>query len=168
MTQLYDGGWFSHHVTDDGIEYLAENHDGITCLCYDPTRGDKPFLLLHEQMSAKLVGTPQLCSLAGSMDAGEDPLQTCLRELREEAGAVVLSEMVVYHGPMHTYKGCSKVTHVFSANLQGCGFVKPVGDGSEVEENAFVRWHSLKELLATEDALLLATLAKAKYHLDSK
>lgn len=168
MTQLYDGGWFSHNVTEDGIEYLAENHDGITCLCYDPSRTDgRPFLLLHEQMSAKMVSKPQLCSLTGSIDAGEEPMQTCLRELAEEAGAVVLEEMVVYHGALHTYKGCTKLTHVFSANLKGCGFTHPVGDGSEVEENAYVRWHSLEDLLATEDALLLATLAKARYHVES-
>lgn len=165
--RLYDGGWFSHHVTDEGVEYLAEKRDGITCLCYDPTRADKPFLLLHEQMSAKMVETPQLCSLTGSIDEGEEPLQTCIREIREEAGVVVLSEMVTYHGPLHTYKGCTKVTHVFSANIAGCNFVNATGDGSEAEENAFVRWHSLQELLATEDALLLATLAKAKYHLDT-
>lgn len=166
MKNLYDGGWFSHHVTDEGVEFLAEKKDGITCLCYDPTRADKPFLLLHEQMSATMTTEPRLCSLTGSMDPGEDPMQTCLREVREEAGAVVLEEMVTYHGPLFTYKGCTKVTHVFSANISGCGFVKAVGDGSEAEENAFVRWHSLEELLATEDALLLATLAKAKYHLD--
>ena len=76
---------------------------------------------------------------------------------------MVLEKMVKYHGPLYTYKGCTKVTHVFSANLIDCSFVHPVGDGSDVEENAFVRWHSLEELLATEDALLLATLARAKY-----
>ena len=162
--QLYDGGWFSHNITESGVEYLAENHDGITCLCYDPSRKDgRMFLLLHEQMSATLSTSPNLCSLTGSMDPGEHPMQTCLRELREEAGAVVLEEMVTYHGPVYTYKGCTKVTHSFSANLEGCGFTTAVGDGSEVEENAYVRWHSLGDLLKTEDALLLATLAMVKF-----
>lgn len=161
---LYDGGWFSHHVTEQGIEFIAENHDGVTCLCYDPSRKDgRPFLLLHEQMSATMTSHPRLCSLTGSIDPGEDPLQTCLRELREEAGAVVLENMVTYHGPVYTYKGCTKVTHAFSANLQGCGFAEAIGDGSEVEERAYVRWHSLQDLLKTEDALLLATLAMVKF-----
>lgn len=163
MTKLYDGGWFSHHISDSGIEYIAENHDGITCLCYDSSRQERPFLLLHEQMSATVSDKPRLCSLTGSMDPGETPMQTCLRELREEAGAVVLESSVTYHGPVYTYKGCTKVTHAFSADLAGCGFTQAVGDGSEVEENAYVRWHHLEDLLKTEDALLLATLAMVKF-----
>jgi 8-oxo-dGTP pyrophosphatase MutT (NUDIX family) len=163
MNTLYDGGWFRHIETDSGIQALVENHDGITCLCYDFTRADKRhFLLLHEQMSAKLTTKPQLCSLTGSIDAGEHHFDTCLRELREEAGAVVLRDAMTYHGPLHTYKGCTKVTHVYSANLNGCDFVHPVGDGSDEEESAYVRWHSLEDLLKSEDALLLASYARLR------
>lgn len=163
MTQLYDGGWFTHNKNEAGVEFLEEKHDGVTVLCYDFTRTDgRNYLLLHEQVSAFQSTRPQLCALTGSIDAGELPMQTALRELREEAGVVVLEQEVTFLGKVFTYKGCTKRTYMFSANLANAAFVEAPGDGSEVEENAYVRWHTLKDLLASEDALLIATYAKSE------
>jgi 8-oxo-dGTP pyrophosphatase MutT (NUDIX family) len=99
------------------------------------------------------------------MDKGEDPRETALRELSEEAGVVILSEKLHYLSTVHSYKACTKETHLFFADITGAGFIRPVGDGSEIEEEAFVRWHSLDDLLAAKDSLLLASYALAIKHL---
>lgn len=161
MTQLYDGGWFTHNVNEQGVEYLEEQKDGVTVLCHDFTRKDgRYFLLLHEQCGAYASTLPKLCALTGSIDPGEQPLQTAIREVREEAGAVVLEQDIDSLGVVFTYKGCTKRTYLFCANLEEAAFVEPDGDGSDVEERAYVRWHSLEDLLGCEDALLLATYAR--------
>ena len=160
MTTLYDGGWFSYNRSD-GISYIEEAKDGVTVLCYDKSKGDKPFLLLHEMVSALRSDYPQLVSLTGSIDEGEHPRDTVLRELSEEAGVVVLSENVHWLGPIFTYKACTKATYLFFADIENCSWTRAIGDGSSVEENAYVRWHSLEELLQSKDSLLLATYARS-------
>lgn len=158
--ELYNGGWFSYNK-ENGITYLQEKKDGVTVLCYDRSRKDKPFLLLHEMVSALRSDKPTIVSLTGSIDPGEHPRETVLRELREEAGVVVLSKNVEWLGPIFTYKACTKATYLFFADITDCGWVTPVGDGSKIEENAYVRWHSLEDLLSTKDSLLLATYARS-------
>lgn len=152
---LYDGGWFSYRRTDQDISYIQEKHDGVTVLCFDDSR--KQFLLLHERVSSTLSLSPVLTALTGSIDPGEIPRQTALRELSEEAGVVILDEKLHDLGFVHTYKACTKKTYVFFADITGCGFIRAVGDGSEIEEQAFVRWHSTQDILDSHDGLLIAS-----------
>ena len=162
--QLYDGGWFSHSKTSEGVEFLQEKKDGVTVLCFD--RGRNKFLLLHERVSATKDLRPSLCALTGSIDEGEQdiPDQTALRELSEEAGIVLLAENLHFLSRIYTFKACTKRTYVYFADITDAAFIRPTGDGSEVEEQAFVAWHNLDQLLAAEDGLLLASwgLAVAK------
>ena len=110
-TTLYDGSWFSYKESEDGVTFIEERKDGITALCYDFSRKDgSHFLLLHEQVSAFLLDKPRLVSLTGSIDKGESPRRTCLRELREEAGVVVLTDSVTYLGAIFTFKASTKAT----------------------------------------------------------
>lgn len=161
MTVLYDGGWFAHEVDSKGLEFLTEPKDGVTILCYSSSKG--LFLLLHERMSATGNASPVVCSLTGSIDPGETPRQTALRELAEEAGAVILDEDLHQLGDyVHTYKGCTKKTYMFFAELSGAAFIRATGDGSTVEEQAYVKWHPLQDVLLSADALLLASLARAQ------
>ena len=166
MTKLYDGGWFSYNELDNGITYLAEARDGVTVLCYDFKK--QMFLLLHERCASTLSLKPVLCSLTGSIDEGENPDDTALREVAEEAGVVMLPENMHFLSTIYTYKACTKNTHVYFADITDCAFTHPVGDGSEIEEEAYVRWHPLEDLLACKDSLLLANYALALPHLTRK
>lgn len=159
MTELYDGGWFTYNELDNGITYLEESKDGVTVLCYDFKK--EKFLLLHERCASTLSLKPVLCSLTGSIDEGENPDETALREVAEEAGVVMLAENMYSLSTLHTYKACTKKTYVYFADITNCAFVRPVGDGSEIEEEAYVRWHSKEDLLASMDTLLLANYALA-------
>lgn len=158
MTLLYDGGWFQHQQTDSGIEYLSENHDGVTVLPFNRRTGK--FLCLYERVSATLNPKPVLTSLTGGMDKGEDPLFTALRELREEAGMVILSGQMISLGTVYTYKGCTKITHMFGADITEGFSVEAMGDGSDLEAQAYVKEHTLEEVMESGCALLLASVAK--------
>jgi 8-oxo-dGTP pyrophosphatase MutT (NUDIX family) len=169
-TKLYDAGWFSYNEDSNGVNYIQEAKDGVTVLCYDSTKPYKPFLLLHEACSAFRSKEPKLVSLTGSIDPHEKltPLDTAVRELAEEAGVVVNKSKLTYLGSVFTYKACTKATYLFLANIAGCEWVDALGDGSETEANAYVKWHSLEELLESKDSLLLATYARSVKHFNKE
>jgi 8-oxo-dGTP pyrophosphatase MutT (NUDIX family) len=156
---LYDGDWFEHKRLANGLEFLQEPHDGVTVLCYNRTR--QQFLLLHERVSATRSLKPTLTALTGSIDPGELPRHTALRELAEEAGVVLLDEALYDLGYVHTYKACTKKTYVFFADITGCEFIRATGDGSDTEEAAYVAWHTREAILSSGDALLLASFTLA-------
>lgn len=166
--RLFDGEWFTYDLLPNDVTVIQEKKDGVTVLPFDFSRPDgKYYYCLHEQMNAMGHDRPVLCSLTGSMDPGEDPLGTALRELREESGYVVRqsSMMQLSKDYVHTYKACTKKTWLFAADLKGHVQVDPIGDGSTIEEEAYCVWVSAEEVLASRDNLLLATYALLKHQL---
>lgn len=158
--RLFDGEWFTYDLLDNGVTVLQEYKDGVTILPFDFSRTDgKYYYCLFEQMNATGFDKPVLCSLTGSMDHGEDPTRTALRELREESGFVVRQDSMIAltKNYVHTYKACTKKTWMFAANLTNHVQVDAIGDGSTIEAEAYCRWVTADELMASQCTLLLAT-----------
>ncbi len=161
LETLFDAGWFSYVKLSDETGVIVEKKDGVTVLPFIKGGVEKPFYLLHERMAATLSLAPTLCSLTGSIDGDDSPFDTALRELREEAGLVILASSLYPLGEyIHTYKGCTKKTWMFAANVTNAYPVEAQGDGSAVEKEAFCQYHTLADLVNCQDALLLASLAR--------
>ena len=161
LETLFDAGWFSYVKLSDDTGVIVEKKDGVTVLPFILGKVERPFYLLHERMAATLSLAPTLCSLTGSIDGEDSPFDTALRELREEAGLVILSSALYPLGEyVHTYKGCTKKTWMFAADITNAYPVEAQGDGSVVEQQAFCQLHTLAELVNCQDALLLASLAR--------
>jgi len=74
--------------------------------------------------------------ITGRIDEGEEPEETALRELKEEAGFIVTPEDIVDLGPISLGKERISMEYCFLADLQGNSFdeIKPPTDGSFSEE----------------------------------
>ena len=79
---------------------------------------------------------------AGVIEAGEDPLETAQRELREEAGLVALQWREL--GTMLPSPGfCSEELFLYQA-----GVLSHVGADTQPDEQIEVHWHTLEQVKA--------------------
>ena len=79
---------------------------------------------------------------AGVIEAGEDPLETAQRELREEAGLVALQWREL--GTMLPSPGfCSEELFLYQA-----GDLSHVGADTQPDEQIEVHWHTLEQVKA--------------------
>ena len=107
---------------------------------------------------------PILTLVTGRTDAGETPLQTAVRELREEAG-LILDESCFYPiGDIFYRKSDATPEASYLVICENLQYEEPETNGSQYERDAKNSWVPISDLSTiiqkTEDSGLLSILAK--------
>jgi 8-oxo-dGTP pyrophosphatase MutT (NUDIX family) len=152
----YRGPWLEIRTTPGGYEYVhSVPNDGmaVAVLGYFKDGHTVSFLGRYEVCPAH-GDTTALCALTGMVDKGESPLQAAVRELEEESGYKVVRGALVYMGHVRPSKASDTIIHAFACDLSGMLPSQALGDGTELEKDAYCRAVSIKEIIASKDPVL--------------
>lgn len=135
---VYDGDYIKVKERD-GWQYVTER-DCVIAI---------PHLLDFEEIMIRKEWIPPfqdrhpnqeffLTMISGTMEDGETPVDTLIRELQEEAGILLNTTYMKYErwGELFTNKGNSSKCHIFylPLNINDFQKVRAVGDGSKSED----------------------------------
>lgn len=104
----------------------------------------------------------RLVALSGRIEAGEQPAQTAVRELYEEAGYRVFQDDLRALGTFRPTKGSDYLVHGYCVTLTGRQRFTAPGDGSEAEHKAYCRWIPRDDALLSDDPLLVALIERSR------
>lgn len=99
--------------------------------------------------------TFDLCSITGGMDKDGEPAHiTAQRELLEESGYNAELDRFTYLGNALPSKQSSNIQYLFAVDVTGLEQQEIVGDGTMGEDGAYVKWHTIEEIVKSEDPLI--------------
>ncbi len=155
------------------VEYegwsIVDTADMVVCIVY--LIEQNRFILRHEYIPTfKYVEGQEyhMTVLSGTMEKGEDPKQTLLREIEEEAGIVVSPEVEIeFMKPLFLSKGNTAKYHPAIVTLTESDYheVTPKGDGSEVEDKSKTAKLELRYLSAINSSDLITDYLVEKFKL---
>lgn len=133
-------GWYTYarHKSREGVAILCYNSETKKILIR------KEHCPCHVENEGELITT----SITGSIEKGNDPKQTALIELKEEAGLELKSvEELKFLGKVFPSKFMDYVQYLFAVDIKDYQLLEPTGDGTKGEENAFVEEYDPKGFL---------------------
>ena len=140
---LFKNDWINV-VERDGwyTMYEAGTNEGVTILILDSNNN---VLVRYENCPPH--GGMGPTSFTGMVEKGETPLQTAIKELREESGYIAKPEDLLPLGYYYPSKMSALKMHCFSFNASG-QIPQPLqGDGTKGEEGSFTKWWPLDKAL---------------------
>lgn len=151
MEVLLKDGWYTFMRTKKG--------DGVCVLGYRFVNGRPEYLVRVEHCPCH-TETLDRTSLTGGIESGSTPLETAVKELKEESGYVVDAEDMIDLGWMFPTKQSSDKVYLFAVDLHDkpCGEV--INDGSKGEEGAYCIWLNETETLAIPQAGIGMAMAR--------
>lgn len=109
---------------------------------------------------------PELTAVAGGMDkAGETPIEVAVRELYEETGYMAEISDMIPLGDCRPSKGTDTVMHLFAVDVSELPHVRPVGDGSLIEQLASNKWINRNEAAFCKDPMIAAMVGRLEIYL---
>lgn len=170
MDQILCGNeWIELRLKDGWYSYAHQpKGDGVSVLGYKKVRDiysvedGYMFLARQEHTPPHGVGFRRT-SLTGTIEAGYDPMQTAIKELKEESGYSVEDfKRWIYFGWAYPMKSTDYKLHLFAVDLTDLEAGKIEGDGTLGEVGATVEWVAEKDILATNSLDFMALLAHFK------
>jgi len=169
---LFANEWLSVRETPGGYTYVHQeksNGAGVAVLAYrwDAKHTPKGWRGGNLEIVGRFEECPPhrdglaLTSLTGMLEEGEDPLNTAVRELWEEAGIQVSPGDMKPLGTVKPSKASDTVMHLFSVDVGEALLGKGVGDGTRGEANAYCRWVSRQAAIDSKDALLSVMILRS-------
>lgn len=101
--------------------------------------GRKEFLLRKEVTPSWNPIKESLSTITGGFE--KNLLDTVIMELEEEAGYKVSKEDIIDLGDIRTSKGTDTMYYLYSIDLTKHNKGEAIGDGSQLEEDAWCEWH---------------------------
>lgn len=130
-------------------------HSTIQCWCYYQL--DDLLCLVMQERSHQKVAWPGYFDafVAGHCDLGENPSQTCLRELKEEVGISITDEQIRYHSVRTVEQVDStfinrEFQHVFMFRCSSDIISKLKPNALEVSAIVLLDWNELIQLIKGE------------------
>jgi len=159
--KLAGNKWLELRETEDGYTYVHEVRcDGriVAVLVYD---GESSRILGRYEYTPCHHERIKLCSITGGMDEqGENPKQTAIRELLEEAGIEATADELEDLGTVWPSKAADTVVYLFAIDGHGKELQDVIGDGTIGEEGASVKWISMEDAIRSGDAILHSLLVR--------
>lgn len=152
--------WYTIKTTDDSYEY-TETTPGVIIL---PVRAGRENLEVLIRKEPNPIYGDILTLVTGRTDDGETPLQTAVRELREEAGLILDEDCFYSIGDIFYRKSDATPEAAFIVICNHMKYEDPETDGSQYERDSKNSWIPISELdtliQQSKDSGLLAVLAK--------
>ena len=159
---LFDNEWLQVKTTPDDYIYSHEKKSG----------GKGVAVLAYRSNLDKIVGRFErvpchhdgfsLCALTGQVDAGEDIVETSVRELYEEAGVRVSSDEMIPVGIVRPSKSADTKMYLFVCDIgEDRDIGEITGDGTKGEEGAYCRLVDHKEAISSKDPILATLVVRA-------
>jgi 8-oxo-dGTP pyrophosphatase MutT (NUDIX family) len=151
---LFQSEWLAIKSTADGYEYMSQmkSDQGVAILAFRRN----PLTLVGRYEEIPPHGDDlALCSLTGMVDAGEQPVQTAVRELFEEAGIQVGYDEMMDLGSVRPSKASDYIIHIFAVDV-GRG----PGDGTQAEADAYCQWVNYTAAIESKDPTLVTAAAR--------
>lgn len=156
--ELYKSNWHHIQVTKDGFEY-DEGKEGVAILPYRyPVNSDIEFLIRKEH--SVIQPDKPATVITGRKDPGESPMQTAIRELKEESGYSSPARNFLEMGKMYISKGSPTQDVFFCVDLTGIpqGEIETDGTSSEaLSSNIWVSQESIKKYVKNSRCVYLNT-----------
>ncbi len=146
--------WFDIRKTADGWQYIHEP-PGVVVLGVDGSKvlGRYEFVPPHGPQI-------RLVALSGTIEEGERPEQTAIRELFEESGYTAFQDDLQALGVLRPTKGSDYLVHGYSVDLHGRDVTESPGDGTDHEAMSYCRWIEVAEAVNSDDPVLIALLVR--------
>lgn len=137
---------FLRVVDRSGWVFVAEA-DRAVLLPYFVDRTQGTYYLVREEPVPCHSPSRHLCAVAGTVEPGEDPVDTAVRELGEETGYYNLpAHRLIPLGWSYVTKGASNRAFFFACDVTGLRRGVPSGDGSAREAVSTTRWMTKRGL----------------------
>lgn len=156
---LFENKWVSLMQTPDGYVYSHETR----------CKGAIVAVLVYHMEDETVLGryeiTPahgpyaELCSITGGVEH-DNPAQTALHELKEEAGIDATLDELEPLGQVRPSKSADTWVYLFALDGTHKVLGEAKGDGSAGEVGSYCKWISVEEAIGSKDALLAALLLR--------
>ena len=173
MNVEYSNKWVSVLSEGNGEDkyYYVHQKNKICILPYIYEEGDLKIVTLLEPISIwDSTRKKQLTCVQGTIDEGENPLETAPRELMEETGFDVPlegnEERYDYLGYFNFSKGNDSHRHLFLCDVTGSKRKKKTTDGSEFEKKTKIMISDSEPLKLSTDLTLNYLYSKLKEKLN--
>ncbi|MGG4105256.1 NUDIX domain-containing protein [Paenibacillus lautus] len=112
-------------------------------------------------LRGEMADVPVLGTIKGGCDKeGEAIVDTAIRELLEEAGYSVDSSQMIPLGTVRTSKLSTTTMNLFAVDLTDIEQGEAIGDGTQNEANAFVKWVSERESWEAQDPVVHTSILR--------
>ena len=128
----YTGYTYSHETRCDGKI--------IAVLLYRRTGKDSWEYGIRHEITPAWGSKPQLSALTGGVDEGEEPIDSAVREVKEESGYRVKKEDLENLGTCFGTKSTDTIYYLYAVDVGDKKPGKVSGDGSQNEKEASMKW----------------------------
>lgn len=160
---LFSNPWLSLKDTN-GYIFSHEQRSGgkaVAILVVDSNKPDR-VLLRYETVPCHFDSEngPTIVSITGGRDGNDRPIDTCLKELEEEAGYKATEDEVQLLGVVRPSKSADTIIHLFVYDAAGKTQGEALGDGSDGEKDAYTKWGSIEDAINCKDPLMSTMIAR--------
>lgn len=137
---IFETRWTQLRKKFGWYDYLRhKNKDGVAVLCFNSET--RKILVRYEHCPCHVEEKGELIrtAITGSIES-ETPIDTAIRELKEEAGVSVKRTQLWPLGIVYPSKFMDYKQHLFAVDIAGMELKEPKGDGTLGEMGAYVEW----------------------------
>jgi hypothetical protein len=157
---LYRNEWLSLKKLNNYTYSHQETGDTISILVFDSSKPNQIYGRF-EECPAHQDGI-SLCSITGTIDHNEDPIDAAQRELLEESGYDAQRQDIITLGTVRIYKASDATVHLYAIDVKGLTPSTPKGDGSIHEAQAYCKWVSDRDAINCKDPLMATLIARLR------
>lgn len=165
---LYQGNWISIILRDDWYEFSSFlNSAGVVYVLVFRTDSIKSILGRFEICPAHGDTEPTLTSLTGGVNENQEPIDTAIQEVYEEAGYKIDREKLIDLGKVFLSKASDNIAHLFAVDVTHLPREEAPGDGSFGEEGSYCDWVDFDEVLFCKDPVICTLILRLRVLLDN-